>query len=396
MMKKGWKRIELVNFLDFYNGKSIKAGMSGKYKVYGSNGIIGFSENYKYDNAIILGRVGANCGSVEYEKAKFWPSDNTIVVKPKEKGAERFTFYLLNNYPLNRLAGGSAQPLITQTILKKIEMTVPEKLTEQQKIATTLSNYDNLIENNTKRIELLEKISKLIYEEWFMKFRFPGHEKIKFVDSEAGDVPEGWEIKTIGEILDFIKRGSSLKYISNKKGVPVVNQRCVRFGKISLNSIQFAEDLIDTKKDLYLQKKDILVNSMGVGTLGRVGMNMNINEKMIIHNCITVLRVNKKMFSQNILYLNLLNLEQELITLGVGTTGQTSLKPSDIESLKILIPTKEIRDKADILFNKIFELIGIYQNRNQNLSKTRDLLLPRLITGKVDISELDIQVGVEA
>jgi len=266
---------------------------------------------------------------------------------------------------------------------------IPE-LKIQQKIATILSNYDDLIENNIKRIELLEKIAKLIYDEWFVKFKFPGHKDVKMVNSELGKIPEGWGVKEIKEVVSFIKKGSSLKYTTPDKGIPVLNQKCVRNNKLVLQSIQYAEPIVN--KELLLREFDLLVNSMGVGTLGRVGLNFNISKPMIIHNCVTLVRANESKLFQSLLYYNLLRKETELINLGTGSTGQTTLKPSSIESIKIIVPSTDLQSNANNIFIKIFNEIGLLQNKNKNLQQTRDLLLPKLINGVVDVSDLDIVV----
>lgn len=393
--RDGWSLKTLEEELEFYNGKAAKSQSSGNFPVYGSNGIIGYTDNFLYANSIILGRVGAYCGAVFYEKKKFWPSDNTIVVTSKKPGNNTFFYYVLKNYPIRSFAGGSAQPLITHSLLKKFQMVLPNEDIERKKIGVLLCSYDNLIDNNSRRIKLLESMAELIYDEWFVKFKFPGHKKVKMIDSETefGKIPETWEIKRIGDILSFIKRGPSLKYVNAESGIPVLNQRCVRNGKVTLESLQYAEEI--NNSELYLKKFDILVNSMGVGTLGRTGMNFNITQKMIIHNCITTLRANEEKMYQSILYFNLMSLESKLINLGVGSTGQTSLKPSDIEDIKIIVPNIEIQKLADFQFEIIFNQIGQLQNINLNLIKTRDILLPKLMSGELDVSELDIKISEE-
>lgn len=226
MVKNGWKGVKLGEVFDFLNGKAIKAQQEGIFKVYGANGVIGKSNEYKYENAIIIGRVGAYCGAVEYEKEKFWASDNTVVAKPKQPNTELFCFYLLRTLPLNFSAGGSAQPLLTQTILKDIDVEIPKDTTTQRKIASILYAYDDLIENNICRIKILEEMAQAIYREWFVNFRFPGYEKVKMVESELGLIPEGWEIKSVRDLVKRLKAGNT--YTQNDVlpfgNVPVVDQ----------------------------------------------------------------------------------------------------------------------------------------------------------------------------
>ena len=125
----------LGNVLKFFNGKSIKPGGDGKYPVYGSNGLIGRSGKYTHQNGLIIGRVGAYCGAIKYCKAHFWASDNTIVGQPKDISFDiEYIYYLLGGLNLNCYAGGSAQPLLTQTVLRQVPTSIPP-LPTQRKIA---------------------------------------------------------------------------------------------------------------------------------------------------------------------------------------------------------------------------------------------------------------------
>jgi Restriction endonuclease S subunits len=197
-IKTHFYRKLLGDILVFKNGKSIKPGGIGEYPVYGSNGIIGGGEEYREQNGIIIGRVGAYCGSVSFYPGKFWASDNTIIAYPKNANYDVvFISYLLKELNLNHWAGGAAQPLLTQIVLKQIEASVPP-LPTQRKIAAVLSAYDDLVENNTRRIQILEEMAQALYREWFVNFRFPGHEKVRMEESELGPKPEGWEAKSCG------------------------------------------------------------------------------------------------------------------------------------------------------------------------------------------------------
>ena len=109
--------LQLGEVVRFGSGKAIKPGAEGRYQVYGSNGIIGGCDEFRYENGVIIGRVGAYCGSVAYCSEKFWASDNTLVVFPaSERFDTKFLFYLLTDAKLSRYAGGAAQPLVTQTV----------------------------------------------------------------------------------------------------------------------------------------------------------------------------------------------------------------------------------------------------------------------------------------
>ncbi len=172
------QNIPLGDVLRFFNGKAPNATETGEFVVYGSNGTIGRSAEFNNENAVILGRVGAYCGSVEICHDKFWASDNTIVVKPVHGIDLRYLYYRLKSSPLRSYAGGAAQPLITHGILRSINVPFERDLHAQRRMAAILSAYDDLIENNRRRIQLLEQAARLLYKEWFVHLRFPGHEHV--------------------------------------------------------------------------------------------------------------------------------------------------------------------------------------------------------------------------
>ena len=191
------KEYLLDDVLNFYHGKAIKS-TDGDVPIYGSNGIIGMTQKPLYKDAIILGRVGAYCGSVSRCKGEFWASDNTIVVKSKNDFVNDYCYYLLKSIPLNSYAGGAAQPLITQGKLKSLSVKVP-CVSTQLKVANILATYDDLIENNQKQIKLLEEATQRLYKEWFVDLRFPGHENTHIIDG----VPQGWEKVSLGELIEY-------------------------------------------------------------------------------------------------------------------------------------------------------------------------------------------------
>jgi len=126
MVPEGWEIKVLNDFIKFSNGKSIKPGGKGQYPVFGSNGIIGATDLFKFENGVVIGRVGAYCGSIVRCSTQFWASDNTIVAFPKDDFGIPFLFHLLQYMELNKYAGGAAQPLLTQSVLKTQKIVMPK------------------------------------------------------------------------------------------------------------------------------------------------------------------------------------------------------------------------------------------------------------------------------
>ena len=150
-MNRQWNVKKLGDIGFFSSGKIIKPGTVGRFKVFGSNGVIGGSDEVRFQTGIVVGRVGAYCGSVAISREPFWASDNTIIIEPNGETDLDYLYYRLQCANLNQHAGGAAQPLITQTTLKGLEFEFPERPI-QIRISIILRSIDDLIENNRRRI----------------------------------------------------------------------------------------------------------------------------------------------------------------------------------------------------------------------------------------------------
>jgi len=365
-------RKKLGDILSFKNGKSIKPGGIGEYPVYGANGIIGGCNKYQEQNGIILGRVGAYCGSVTYYSGKFWASDNTIVVYPKNDEYDvLFLSYLLREQNLNHWAGGAAQPLLTQTVLKQVESPVPP-LSTQHKIAAILSAYDDLIENNLRRIKILEEMAQNLYREWFVKFCFPGHQHARFIDSPHGHIPEGWKTKKLGDIAT-INWGDT----STTKASYVEN-----------GYDAYSASGLDGKLDHYdYDRTGIVLSAIGA----QCGKTWLARGKW---SCIkNTIRFWSNIECASTEFLFIATKGQDFWPR--RGAAQPFISQGDAERIELLIPDLETMIWFTTFTADALEKIDILQAQIQTLRCTRDLLLPKLISGEVDVSQLDITIPEE-
>ncbi|MCW3806126.1 restriction endonuclease subunit S [Plebeiibacterium marinum] len=287
---------------------------------------------------------------------------------------------------LSQFGNGANINNLNQSILNNIEVPNPP-LPTQQKIASILSAYDDLIENNNQRIKLLEEMAEEIYKEWFVRLRFPDYENVKVVDG----VPEGWEIKTVDEIFEYVSRGVTPVY-QEDSSLFAINQK-VNKGK--LLEKQYLKSLDPSSKipnEKYAKQGDILLNSLGEGTLGRVHFYTDLDATYPIDQHMTILRCKQKskaffvyMFLQSKLGQGLLDLMK------VGGTNMTMLNLSDVKKFKILIPKDDLINKYFSIVDNSFELKQNLLNKNTILQQTRDLLLPRLISGKLSVEDINIE-----
>jgi type I restriction enzyme, S subunit len=374
--------IPLGEVVRFGNGKPIKPGGEGRYPAYGSNGIIGGTDEFRYENGIIIGRVGAYCGSVAYCPKKFWASDNTLVAFPSSEGIDtKFLFHLLTNAKLSQYAGGAAQPLVTQTVLKQVELRIPP-LPEQRRIAGILSAYDELMENSQRRIRILESMARALYREWFVHFRYPGHESVPRVDSPLGPIPQGWEVKKLGELTAYLNRGLSPSYDENGDSM-VLNQKCIRDQRLNPEPARRQTKAIPPDKQVRFG--DVLINSTGVGTLGRVAQVYQTLERCTVDTHVTIARPNKET-DPDFFGCSLLAQQETFERLGVGATGQTELSRTAIADVELVEPPANIQSRFGELVRPLRLTAMGHAQKIQNLRQTRDLLLPRLLSGQVELS----------
>jgi type I restriction enzyme S subunit len=371
MAARGFALKPLGKVVSFANGKSIKPGGEGAFPVYGSNGIIGYNDATRFQNAIIIGRVGAYCGSIAYCQGKFWASDNTIVAQLKDQQHDiQFLNYLLLHMNLNRWAGGAAQPLLTQTVLKGVEAPIP--LPEiQHKIATILSAYDNLIDNNLRRINILEEMAQNLYREWFVKFRFPGHEKARMVDSPVGKIPDGWEVVTVEEIVKRIPSGKKYdqRTAAPSGTVPILDQG--RSGIIGYH---------DDEPGIMASEDEPII----------VFANHTCYQRIIQYPFSTI---------QNVLPF-LPNPERisDIYWLHWATKDLVEFNDykghwPEFMSKDLPFPKTEVCSIFGNFAKPIVQNCHRLEEKNTNLRQTRDLLLPKLISGELNVSDLDIKTG---
>lgn len=359
--------IVLEDVLNFYNGKSIKPGGDGLYNVFGSNGVVGKTNDSIYSDAIILGRVGAYCGSVMYSEDKFWPSDNTIVVKPKNQELNYFYYYLLKNLELNQYAGGAAQPLITHTIVKRIKTRIPSDVDVAKKISLILRNYDKLILNNNRQIEILEEIAQVIYKE-------------KFFNNNNSK----WEIKSILDNNLFKLCKSRIKKYDGQKEY---------FDTASIDGIKIIKngEYFDYNKKPSRAQIQPVINSVWFA-------RMKNTYKVLVYNALNKVEADNSMLSSGMVgflidskYLGYLFFtinsqwfHEQKDQYATGAT-QVSLTNEGLAKIKLKIPDTKLVEEYSKLTNPIVNEIILLLKKNKNLIATRDLMLPKLMSGEIEL-----------
>jgi len=334
----------------------------------------------------IAGTIG-RVGNVPHDLSGANLTENAAKITNIKKLIDKkfLIYYLRSHFGQSEIVSkivGTSQPKLA--LFRIQELKIPKvNLHTQRKIATILSNYDDLIENNLRRIKILEEMAQNLYREWFVNFRFPGHENTRFVDSPLGKVPEGWEVKNLKDISK-ITMGQSPKsefYNSSGLGLPF-HQGVANFGRRFPTTINYC-----TIEKRIANKGDILFSVRA--PVGRINI---ADTKLIIGRGLSAIRHYAGW--QWFLYHLLCYTFNEEDTIGGGTIFKSVTK-RDMEQIKLLYPQEKIIKKFEAFVLPMEKQIETYEKKNIILRQTRDLLLPKLLSGEVDVSELDIKVPEE-
>lgn len=292
-----------------------------------------------------------------------------------------FLFYALKarkNYirELATEASHGTKKLETDT-LGSVEILVPTTLEAQKAVASIALNYDDLIENNRRRIALLEEAARQLYKEWFVRFRFPGHEHVKIIDG----VPKGWERKSVAELTSFLSRGITPTYDEEADGL-IINQKCIRESKVALDAARHQSKSVPNQK--LVRKFDVLINSTGAGTLGRVAQNFHELGNLTVDSHVTIARPSDEV--PPVWFGIGMTLKQDFIaTLGRGATNQTELSKEDIGAIALDLPSYDLRMSFEVQVAETAAMIVNLAAQNDQLARARDLLLPKLMSGAIAV-----------
>ena len=370
-MKSEWKKYCLGDIIKFKNGKK-RPSTNGKIPVYGGNGVLGYTDTFNNGNCIIIGRVGAYCGSVFIEKNNCWISDNAICGIATTKSDINFDYYLLKSLNLNKRHIGTSQPLLTQEILNKIEIKLPS-LEEQKKIVSILSALDDKIEVNQKINENLEQQAQAIFKNMF------------------GDDIDNLD-NTSTTLSDFIEnvdnRGKTPPLSKTKTEYPIIdvkalsgNSRIIDYN----NCTKYVDE--NTYKTWFRsghpKNYDILIST--VGSLAEIKLFLG-NKGCIAQN---VVGFRCKNISSLYLYQYLKYIKNDLVTYNIGSV-QPSIKVTHIIKHKIFVPKMEKLQLFDEIARKFTKQIYNNHNEIENLKNIRDALLPKLMNGEIDIGGVEL------
>ncbi len=395
-MTNSWTETTLGEVIELYDHERIplstqqRSQRQGEYPYYGASGIIDYIDDYIFDGKFLLisedgaNLVERNTPIAFFASGKFWVNNHAHVVRGIFGVAD--DYFLMSYIQFANISGyitGTAQPKLSQRNLKAIRLVLPA-FAIQRKIAAVLSAYDDLIENNTRRIKILDEMAQAIYREWFVEFRFPGHEGVEMVDSELGLIPHGWDVGKLGDLAESVRR--NIKQSDINQETPYFGLEHLPRKSIALSNWDTVDSINSAK--LAFKKGEILFgkirpyfHKVGVAPLDGICSS----------DAIVIRSKRNEWFATTLSCVS----SEHFIEYATLTSQGTKMPRADWKVLvkyPIVIPPDQIAQRFARFVRAVVDQIQNLIFQNINLRQTRDLLLPKLISGEIDISELDIDI----
>lgn len=380
-----YKKYKLKELLTIKNGKDHKQLPEGDYPVYGSGGYMRSVNSFLYDRTSILLPRKGTLSNIQYVSGNpFWTVDTIYYTVLNEILYDSYYLFLyLNAFDLSGYDSGASIPSMTSKTYYSLNVELPQKKI-QAKVANIIRAYDNLIENNNKRIKLLEQMTESLYKEWFVRFRFPGYEDVEFIDG----FPKDWEKVKLDDVLNKMATGLNPRknFVLGEGGNFYVTIKNMADNTVYLDDkcAKVNDDaIIKINKRSDLKIGDLLFS--GIGTIGRVCLidiptnNWNISESVF------TMRANKKISSE-FLYMLLLSQDvQNYCQSKANGSAQKGIRMGDLRKYTFLLPTKNVINDFTNQISPILRNVSLLRNENKNLIQQRDMLLPRLMSGKLEV-----------
>jgi len=392
-----WKETTWGTITTLEYGKPVNYKQpDGTVPVYGTNGQIGFTKSEPLCKfpSVIIGRKGAYRG-VHFSAVPFCLIDTGFFLKPISKNIIdiKFAYYNLLNTDINRLDSGSAIPSTSRPDFYQIDLLLPQ-LAEQKRIADVLTCLDVRIENLRRQNETLEAIAKTLFKHWFIDFEFPNADGKPYKSSgggmwrsEIGDIPEGWQAGELEDIADIsIGRTPPRKepewFSTNSKDVKWISIRDMgNCGIYILDTFEYLTLEAIEKFNVPVIPENTVIVSFKL-TVGRLAIT---TETMLSNEAIAHIKLIDKFLNAEYIYLFLkqYNFDQ----LGSTSSIATAVNSKSIKSISILLPCSEMIDYFYQRVSPNFKKIRLNTQQIQTLTKTRDALLPKLMSGQLRVEE---------
>ncbi|MCY3941820.1 MAG: restriction endonuclease subunit S [Gammaproteobacteria bacterium] len=376
-----WTQKQFKDFVTLQRGFDLPKSrmVDGVVPVLGSNRVIGYHNEVKVEApGVVTGRSGT-LGLVQYSEQPFWPHNTALWVKDFKGNNPKFVYYKLKTLHLERFNGGASVPTLNRNVLDTLPISVP-KQAEQFRIVSILSAYDDLIENNRRRIALLEKASRLLYREWFVHFRFPGHEHVNITDG----LPEGWESQYLRDVVTT-QYGHTASASDIEVGPKFVRGTDInKRSFIDWQTVPYCpEQSLDFNK-YALVPSDILVIRMA--DPGKVAIVEKSIQAVFASYLVRLKVRNPDKVPPIFLFMTLMDKRyQGFIGASSGGSTRKSASAKLLTDFYFALPPKALLKLYIEQITPMREMITRLVDQCASAARARDLLLPRLMNGAIII-----------
>lgn len=382
-----WRTCRLGDVLTLKRGHDLPehSRQEGHVPVVSSSGITGRHKEAKaMAPGVVTGRYGT-IGEVFYLEEDYWPLNTALYVIDFKGNDPRFSAYFLRNVLQGYQSEKAAVPGVDRNVLHEIKVRAPSH-DLQLRIADILSTYDDLIENNRRRMALLEESARLLYREWFVRLRFPGYEHTPIVDG----VPQGWCRVPLAEICTkigsgFTPRGGEASYLP--EGVTLIRSMNVYDDSFDDGGLAFlSDDQADALAGVSVESKDILINITGA-SVARCCMAPDRYLPARVNQHVMIIRVDAAKADPFFVHKAINSDEQKRQLLSYARKGSTreALTKDEMARVVITVPTETLMRQFGEIAAESFRQREVLALQNQKLRTARDLLLPRLMSGELSV-----------
>lgn len=365
-----WSPGKLQDLVHFQRGFDITKAeqKDGDIPVISSSGPSSHHNVPKVEGpGVIIGRKGT-LGSVFYSEGDYWPHDTTLWSKDLNGNNPRFVYYALKRIDMSLFDTGAANPTLNRNHVHGLPVFIPDR-SIQDRIAAILSAYDDLIENNRRRIALLEDAARQLYKEWFVRFRFPGHEHVTMIDG----VPANWHRKPLGEVADLVMGQSPQSQFYNLEGNGLpFHQGVTDYGFRFVTHRTYS-----TMITKLAEPDDILVSVRA--PVGRINIT---HDRIVLGRGLSAIR--SKTGNQSFLLYALKDHFYAEDIIGTGAIYAATNK-KELEAQLLIIPPARIVEEFEDISAPIDCQIANLSKSIEHLIKARDLLLPKLMNGTLTV-----------
>ncbi len=366
----------------------LDASISETEETITDEGLRNSSAKYFPKHSVLVAMYGANVGQLGWLKKPATVNQAICgLVLDETKADWRFVFYSLlqSRGDLTIQAQGAAQQNLNQDLVRKFKVLLPP-LQMQRRKAGILSAYDELIENNQQRIHVLEQMAESIYREWFVKFKFPGRDKTKLVDSSLGQIPQGWEVKTVAKSFEICGGGTPSR--DNSEYWKAGTIQWFSPSDLTAAGTMFMDDssdhitafgLAESSARIFPASSVMLTSRATIGAIA-----INSHEACTNQGFITCLP--NERVPLHFLYYWLKDNVPTFQRMASGATFK-EISRGVFKTIEFLQPSIKLVRRFESVIAPMTEQILMFQRQIQNLRRSRDLLLPRLLSGQLDIGE---------